>query len=183
PAVNKVVWFDHHNGYLMWDTHSVSLPSLGMPSFRCPTSGTSTWPYNYNIYIISDGVSQVNVGSNTACLTNRLFKFDWSTNTVTGHAPTAAFTPSNWWTTEQDCFNHQLFTVKGRVMYYSAANTFKLGGPVHDPSGQSTDVTLSEDVAPSQPGLDFFGRVDDDGALWFADRGCVRAAFVYHLLA
>ncbi|NYZ77548.1 right-handed parallel beta-helix repeat-containing protein, partial [Candidatus Micrarchaeota archaeon] len=55
--------------------------------------------------------------------------------------------------------------------YYGSYATFALGGGMDDPNSQYTTYEVDVWSDPSQPGLDFFARVDNDGYLWFGDWG------------
>ena len=85
PAVQKVVWIDYENSRVIWDGGSETFANLGI------TLGSMIYgSYGYNFYFISDGISQVATGKSGD---SRILQFDWTSNTVTGSAPTAHLNP------------------------------------------------------------------------------------------
>ena len=164
PAAGKVVWFDWENTRILWDngTGNATFSSVGISG----NGGMNT--YSTNFYFITDGVSMIHLGYSGGSA--KLLKFNFNNNTIVNESATL-FSPLNWYSTEEDSFGHVLWTVNGRVMFYNGTGKFSLGGNLTNPNSPITTYTVTENSTPSQPGLDFFGRVDLDGFLWFVDWG------------
>lgn len=171
PLSNSVAWFDWQSSLVRWNGITVPFASLGI---------TTTWLQNYwnNYYFITDGVSEIVVGQGTSAV---LLRFNYVTNTITS-TPATAFTPTQWWPTEEDAFGCVLWTVKGRVFYYdrpgTGSGTFTLGGTFTAPMATFTDFNMGcGGICNTQHQLDFFGMVDTNGFLWFVDWGHDNAGF------
>lgn len=163
PGAQKVVWFDHQNSRILWDNISIPFASVNM------TWAANALTRSNNAYFISDGVDviQVGYGSNAT-----LLRFNFETGTVAGTPSTPLSPAGGWFATEEDQFSHVLWTVNSRVMYYAGSpGNFRLAGTQGNPQGLNTTYTVPEPLSPSQPGIDFFGYVDNAGFLWFADWG------------
>ncbi len=164
PGVNKTIWFDYQNNKILWDDYNVTFASVGM------VSGGGMSSYSSNFYFITDGINQIHTGYSGGSAV--VLTFDFINNNVSNQSATTLVPTGGWWTTEEDSFGHILWTVNGRVMYYKSSGVFVLGGNLtHPNTGVSEFPSVTQPASPSQPGLDFFGRVDEEGNLWFVDWG------------
>jgi hypothetical protein len=164
PAVNKTIWFDWQNTRIMWDDSNITFSSVGI------TGDGQMDSYSNNFYFITDGINQIHAGYSGG--TAVVLTFDFNNNNVSSQSATVLNPTGGWWATEEDSFGHTLWTVNGRVMYYKSSGVFVLGGNLTSPNtGASEFPAVSQPLSPGQPGLDFFGRVDDDGFLWLVDWG------------
>jgi hypothetical protein len=168
PLTNSEVWIRLSN-----QTYKVN--NFNIRTFtgaEQTTIGTAA-PANSH-WTISDGVNQFMIGR-IGSTNARIFTVNLFTGELTSEAITLTTAPTYSNGTEEDAFGSKLFAVDGVNTWHAGAQ-FRYSGTTGWKSTRNIfntagTQTVSAGTVNTQTGMDIFGSVDADGAVWFADWG------------